>query len=114
MTEFEFIEAEKASFPVSGMCKALGTSRSGYYEWRSRGPSERRRRRDALAQKVLRAHEASRRTYGSPRVHQLLVQEGEVVSKKTVASVMQEIEPYRASSPRLPSHNGQSLHRMCC
>lgn len=91
MTEFEFIEAEKASFPVSGMCKALGTSRSGYYEWRGRGPSERRRRRDALAQKVQRTHEASRRTYGSPRVHEALVQEGEVVSKKTVASVMQEI-----------------------
>ena len=91
MTEFEFIEAEKANFSVSGMCRVLGASRSGFYEWRGRGPSERRRRRDALARKVLQAHEASRRTYGSPRVREALLQQGEVVSKKTVASVMQEI-----------------------
>lgn len=49
MTEYEFIQAEKARFPVRAMCKALGASKSGYYERRSRGPSERLKRRDELS-----------------------------------------------------------------
>lgn len=91
MTEYEFIRAEKASFPVRAMCRTLDASKSGYYEWLDRGPSERQQRRSALAEKVAEAHEASRRTYGSPRIREALVQQGEVVSEKMVASVMQEI-----------------------
>jgi putative transposase len=91
VTEYEFIRAEKASFPVRAMCRTLDASKSGYYEWLDRGPSERQQRRSALAEKVAEAHEASRRTYGSPRIREALVQQGEVVSEKMVASVMQEI-----------------------
>jgi len=91
VTEFDFIQAEKASFPVRAMCRALGVSKSGYYERLERGPSDRLLRREELSKKVTEVHESSRRTYGSPRVHEALVQQGEVVSKKTVASVMQEI-----------------------
>lgn len=91
MSAFEFIKAEKAKFPVARMCAALGVSSSGFYEWAKRGPSKRQKRREELAQKVATMHKHSRHTYGSPRVREALVQQGEVVSKKTVASVMQEI-----------------------
>jgi len=91
VTEHDFIRAEKENFPVTVMCETLGVSRSRYYERCSRGSSPRLARRSELAEKVSRAHEASRRTYGSPRVREALVQQGEVVSEKTVASVMQEI-----------------------
>lgn len=91
MSAFEFIKAEKASFPVARMCAALGVSSSGFYEWAKRGPSKRQTRREDLARKVIAMHKRSRHTYGSPRVREALVQQGEVVSEKTVASVMQEI-----------------------
>jgi transposase InsO family protein len=91
MTEFEFIEEEKASFPVRVMCRALDASKSGYYESRRRGPSKQKERREALAKKVTTTYQASRQTYGSPRIREALVQQGEVVSEKTIASVMQEI-----------------------
>lgn len=91
MTEFEFIESEKATYPVRAVCRTLGASKSGYYEWRDRLPSARALRREELASKVVEVHAKSRCTYGSPRVHEQLVQQGEVVSEKTVASVMQEI-----------------------
>ncbi len=91
MTEFEFIESEKATYPVRVVCRTLGASKSGYYEWRERPPSARALRREELASKVADVHASSRCTYGSPRVHEQLVQQGEVVSEKTVASVMQEI-----------------------
>lgn len=87
---FEFIEAEKASFPVAAMCSTLGVSRSGFYDWRSRPPSRRQKRREELAVKVAAAYKRSDGRYGSPRIHAQLCKGGEVVSEKTVASIMQE------------------------
>lgn len=90
IARYEFIEEEKASFSVRSMCRALEVSPSGYYDWRSREPSERQRRRDDLAVKVKAVHLRSKETYGSPRVRAQLVRTGETVSEKTVAAIMQQ------------------------
>jgi putative transposase len=66
---FRFIDAEKASYPVSVLCKVLKVSRSGYYDWKDRPPSRRSREDIALSAKIHEIHERSRGTYGSPRVH---------------------------------------------
>lgn len=34
MQIFEFIDAEKTSFPIAFMCRRLGVSKAGYYAWR--------------------------------------------------------------------------------
>ena len=41
MSVYRFISAEKARTPVSLACRWLGVSRSGYYEWATRAPSQR-------------------------------------------------------------------------
>jgi len=102
---YEFIHQEKASFPVSSMCRALEVSASGYYDWMNRGPSERQRRREDLALKVKAVHQRSNGTYGSPRVHEQLVRMGETVAEKTVAGIMQQegLRPRRLKvSPSFP------------
>ena len=43
MSLFEVIATEKANFPVEMMCELLEVSRSGYYAWKDREPSERSR-----------------------------------------------------------------------
>jgi transposase InsO family protein len=88
--KFAFISAEKVAFPVSALCRLLAVSQSGYYAavWRPR--SAHARRDHALAEKVAEAHLASRRRYGSPRVHAELRASGERVARKRVARIMRE------------------------
>jgi putative transposase len=38
---FRFIDAERAYLPVALLCRMLGVSRSGYYDWKGRPPSKR-------------------------------------------------------------------------
>ncbi len=86
--KFTFIRTEKAVYPVVALCRVLGVSRSGYYSWESRGPSASAKRRSQLGVKVQAIHKKSRGTYGSPRVHRELRNQGEVVSEKSVAKAM--------------------------
>jgi len=92
---FEFIEAEKARFPVSFMCDRLGVSTSGFYEWR-RGqacPCPRRVADGVLVDKIRAIHTMSRRSYGSPRVHaELVLGEGLGVGRKRVERLMRAHE----------------------
>src|SRR3954447_1043479 len=55
------ISAEKASTPVSVCCRLLGVSRSGYYEWASRAPSDRALTDAWLIEKIKQIHEDRRR-----------------------------------------------------
>ena len=88
MTRFRFVEQEKARYPVRVLCRALGVSPSGYYAWRSRGPSARDRSDAELAEKIRRSHTRSRGTYGVPRIWADLADAGYHVSRKRVARLM--------------------------
>jgi transposase InsO family protein len=85
---FEFIQAEKAHFPVEVLCQHLGVSRSGFYAWSQRPESARQQADRALAAEVAQVHRDSRGTYGSPRVHAELRARGRRVSRKRVARLM--------------------------
>ena len=90
--KFALIEAEKASCPVVLGCRALGVSRAGFYAWRGRPESKHAAEDRRLGVLVREAHERSRKTYGSPRVHAELAATGEHVSRKRVIRLMQEQE----------------------
>jgi putative transposase len=87
---FRFIDAERACLPVALLCRMLGVSRSGYYDWKSRPPSRRDRENDALTGTIREIHERSRQTYGSPRVHAELRTLGTRCSRKRVARLMRK------------------------
>lgn len=72
------------------MCQVLQVSPSGYYDWLKRAPSQRQQANEQLLKAIQREYAASRQTYGSPRIHAVLQQQGAHVGRKRVARLMQE------------------------
>jgi putative transposase len=94
---------------IGRSCHALGVSRSGYYDWAARAPSPRAIRHAWLTDLIGAVHQASRGTYGSPRVHAELVHgHGITVGRNTVSLLMR-----RASLAGLPAHSrGKRTRRL--
>src|ERR1044072_7684759 len=87
---FAFIKEEKATYPVTALCRTLAVSRAGFYAWFSRPESERDCEDRSLGVLIEASHEGTRGTYGSPRVHADLIADNERVGKKRVARIMQQ------------------------
>ena len=84
---YAFIAREKA-YAIAVLCRVLGVSPSGYYAWRTRGPSARGEADTALLARIRAAHEGSRRTYGAPRIQADLRAAGVRCGRKRVARLM--------------------------
>jgi hypothetical protein len=63
------VKAHQASYRVTTMCRVLEVSRSGYYAWLKREPSDHAQRGGELRERIEEIHEDSRGTYGVPRVY---------------------------------------------
>jgi len=88
--KFAFISEKKVAFPVAVLCRVLAVSTSGYYASIARPVSRHARRDQELLKRVSSSHHASKRRYGSPRVHEDLKASGAKVGRKRVARLMQE------------------------
>jgi putative transposase len=73
---------------VALMCRLLGVSRSGYYDWDRRAASDQQRRRARLTRQIQAVFVASHRTYGYRRVHATLVGQGVEVDDDLVRRLM--------------------------
>jgi putative transposase len=70
------------------MCRVLGVSPSGFYAWRTRPPSARRRSDAQLSLRISAIHQRSDATYGAPRIQVELAAEGIRVGRKRVARLL--------------------------
>jgi transposase InsO family protein len=75
-------------FNIRLMCRMLEVRPSGFYAWRARGPTARAIADEVLMAHVRVAHATSDATYGAPRVHRELREQGLHVGKKRVARLM--------------------------
>lgn len=94
MAVYSFIAEEKAdpqsSWPVAELCRVMEVSRSGFWDWERRGPSDREVSDAALAVEIEAVFLASNETYGAPRVHAWLTRRGFEVGHNRVARIMAE------------------------
>jgi len=114
-------------FPISTMSRPLGVSRSGFYVWRERAVSARSKADAALSERIRAIHAASRQTYGAPRIHAELIDEGFRVGRKArqehrarLAQQARRVwlarpvrrEPPARKAPRVnPAHRDQKASR---
>jgi putative transposase len=92
---YEVIVREEGEKPSAGhtigvrrMCQLLKVSRSGYYDWKSREPTETDRRQHELTALIEVVFERSRRTYGYRRVAAELARMGRPAGPELVRKLM--------------------------
>jgi putative transposase len=113
--KYEFIDAQYAEPPAAGgnaptitcMCRWLGVSKSGFYEWRSRPESATVKRREELKLLITKAFGDSDGTYGYRRVWSQLARWGVRAGLELVRGLMRELglvacqpRPWRPSTTR--------------
>lgn len=82
------MKANQASWPTATMARLLGVSTSGFYVWLKRKPSKRACSDADLLGRIRAIHRGSRGTYGMPRIHAELAEQGMHVGRKRVARLM--------------------------
>jgi transposase InsO family protein len=81
---------EKAYFPVAALCRNLRVTPSGFYAWRGRPESTHTAEDRRLTVLIRASFETSKHRYGSPRVHEDLIEQCERVSRKRVGRLMRD------------------------
>lgn len=72
-------------FSIQALSRILAVSRSGYYDWLGRAPSQREQHNQHLLERIRAIHQRSRQAYGAVKTWQALKQQGAVCGKHRVA-----------------------------
>jgi len=90
----------KPAHPIRLLCQTLEVAPSGYYDWcrRQHQPAPRTRENHRLKEHIRRIHQASRQTYGAPRIQAQLRQDGLKCGRNRIARLMRQ----QALCGRLP------------
>lgn len=97
---YRFVQGHLGQFSVAALCRAMQVTRSGYYAWRKRDPSERHKREEALLGQICTFFERSKQTYGSPRILHDLRAAGLYCGKHRVARLMRKAGLRAVVAPR--------------
>ena len=76
---------------VSRMLERLGVSKSGYYDWLHRQPSQRSIKKAHVIEKIKSIYEESRCIYGAPKITHKLRENGFSTAERTVTRYMKEL-----------------------
>jgi putative transposase len=88
--KYAFMQAHATKFSIERMSNVLGVSRSGYYRFIHAVPSKRAQEDERLLVKMKSIYKDSRDTYGSPRIHAALREDGELCSRKRASKIMKQ------------------------
>lgn len=91
--------ANQAEYSIQMMSRTLGVSRSGFYAYCSRPPSVRSVADEALGKRIANIHDASKGTYGAPRIHAELADEGVSVGRKRPSRACKHALPGEGRTP---------------
>ncbi len=113
-----FVTAHKARYAVSTLCRVPAISRGRFYGFPAcqSARDQRKADRDArdleLPPRIKTFFKAGRKCYGSKRIHQDLVADGETVSERRVARIMKENKVSPRPNKRRKPVTTDSNHKM--
>ena len=99
-SKYEFIDAEYAAASAQAadnapaivqMCRWLGVSKSGFYEWRSRPESGTAKRQERLKLLIKKIFDDSDSTYGYRRIARQLARQGVAAGAELVRKLMRAL-----------------------
>lgn len=91
MSLYRLIDEESDRQPDSRLCRTLGVTRSGYYDWQRQPLSDRALANWLLTEQIRGIFDESEQTYGSPRVFkELKLGRGMQIGEKRVARLMSQ------------------------
>jgi putative transposase len=73
------------------MCKLLKVSRSSYYKSLNQVESKRSIENKRLKEEILKIYNDNKKRYGAPKIHKILIRQGESISLKRVQRFMNEL-----------------------
>lgn len=86
--KYAFIREHSETHKIIRLCALLEVSPSGYYDWYDRPESNRSRENRKLTERITYHHQQSNAIYGSPKIHEDLIEEGQTCSVNRVARLM--------------------------
>jgi len=86
--KYWFMDQHSSTHGVQKMCRIIGASRSGYYQWKIQPQSRRQKENEKILMEIKESHKNSRRAYGSPRIVEDLKAKGMKCSENRVARLM--------------------------
>ncbi len=98
-SKYEFIDGEKANYPIVWMCRWAQVSKSGFYEWRDRPASATAERRAGLVVRIRQVFADADGASGYRRVHAQLERDGVEAGPELVRQIM-AVEGLVACQPR--------------
>jgi putative transposase len=89
---YAMLEELRLQYPITDLCHQLNVSESGYYSWRSRPPSQRKRDDAKLKVVISAAHKRTRETCGPERLQQdIAEQEGLLIGVHRIKRLRKEL-----------------------
>ena len=104
--KYAYIEQSRDRYSIGNMCQWLGVSRSGYYKWRSRVPSQQSIRWQRTCEIVRETFYRFKKRYGAPRLVVELNENGIPCSRNYIAKAM--------SASGLKARNGKQFRYEPC
>jgi len=97
--------------------KLLSVSKSGFYDWKNREPSNQLLRKEAVKTEITEIHNESNQIYGAPKITDQLRKRGHIISERTVSNYMKEegiravwVSPYKRTT--IDSDFSDKLHNL--
>lgn len=96
---------------IAAMCQTLEVSRSGYYEHTHKAGRPRRQQDQAIALRLVEGFKLSRKTYGSPRLREVLKAQGLGVGRRRISRLMNTLGLAPKAKRRFVPRTTHSNHR---